>query len=643
MADGLLGRLVDGLTGHHEHVRAGSADARKKMSPPGDKPRISDHGVIGDLRSAALVGRDGTISFFCAEGFDQPTIFASLLDPEGGSFSVRPAEDGHRTIQMYLPDTNVLLTRFLSDEGIAELTDFMPLPDYRGPQRIIRHVRVVRGSVELEAICAPRPNYGSERYDVTMHEKSAGFAPKSTSNAVPLCLRATVALNAVDGDVRTRFRLEAGQQAALSLEIRPDFPPGELDGDEAFAAFQATTAWWHDWASTSTYDGRWQEIVGRSVLTLKLMTSAERGAMVAAVTFGLPEQIGGGRNWDYRYCWIRDTSFAMFAFVRLGFTEEASRFVDWIGARLASCQGKHRNPDGPLRVMYSLAGDDHLPERTLTMDGYLDSTPVRVGNAAAEQFQLDIYGELMDAIYLADKYGRQTSWDGWQHVCAMIGWLRENWSRTDRGIWEGRGKEKHFLHSRLMCWVAIDRAIRLAVGRSMPAPIPDWNQTRLEIHNSIHAEFWDEDLRSFVQYPGSKTVDGSMLLMPLVRFIAGDDPRWLGTLAQIETQLVTDCLVRRRSIADRALDGLDGEEGAFLACSFWYVEALARAGQVPKARLMFEKLLGYANHLGLYSEELSPTGEQLGNVPQVLTHLSLISAAAYLSRALRGPVKQPWM
>ena len=268
---------------------------------------------------------------------------------------------------------------------------------------------------------------------------------------------------------------------------------------------------------------------------------------------------------------------------------------------------------------------------------------MRVGNAAAEQFQLDIYGELMDALYLADKYGRQTSWAGWGHVCVMVTWLRDNWRRPDRGIWEGRGEDKHFLHSRLMSWVAVDRAIRLAQARSLPAPLPEWNQTRLEIHYSIHQEFWDADLNSFVQYPGAKTVDGSMLLMPLVRFIAGDDPRWLATLAQIERQLVTDVLVRRRAAEDVALDGLEGDEGAFLACSFWYVETLARAGQVSRARLMFDKLMGYSNHLGLYAEELSQTGDQLGNTPQVLTHLALISAAVYLSRALDKPGGQPWM
>ncbi len=611
---------------------------------PDERPvSLDDHGVIGDLRSAALVGQDGTISFFCAGAFARPTIFASLLDPAAGCFSIGPSQDAHRTIQMYIPDTNVLLTRFLSEDGIAEVTDFMPVPDYGGPQRIIRHVRVIRGALDIRMRCAPRPGYARRRYRIDLQGQSATF--DAGGEAPELRLRATFPLIEDDGDVRGTVRLEAGYDAAVALEISPELPHGPLDPAEARAAFDATVAWWHAWSARSTYQGRWREIVGRSALVLKLMTSAEHGAMVAAVTFGLPEQIGGERNWDYRYCWVRDTSFAMYAFVRLGFVEEAAGFVDWIGARAADAgTGGDADPNGPLRVMYALDGRAELPERTLDhLAGYRDSRPVRVGNAAIGQFQLDIYGELMDAIYLADKYGRQTSWDGWGHVCAMIGWLRDNWRRPDRGIWEGRGDDQHFLHSRLMSWVVIDRAIRLAQGRSLPAPLPDWNQTRLEIHYSIHGEFWDADLASFVQYPGAKTVDGSMLLMPLVRFIAGDDPRWLSTLAQIERQLVTDVLVRRRAAEDVALDGLEGDEGAFLACSFWYVEALARAGQVSRARLLFDKLLGYSNHLGLYAEELSPTGDQLGNTPQVLTHLALISAAVYISRALDKPGGQPWM
>ena len=516
-------------------------------SRDGQAVSLDDHGVIGDLRSAALVGRDGTISFFCAGAFDRPTIFASLLDPAAGWFSIGPEQDVHRTIQMYVPDTNVLLTRFLSKEGIAEVTDFMPVPDYGGPQRIIRHVRVIRGELDIQMRCAPRPAYAAGRYGVEVRGQSATFG-SDDADTPELRLRATFPLIEADRDVRGTVRLEAGHEAAMALEISPEQPHGPLDPVEARAAFDATVAWWHRWSARSTYQGRWREIVGRSALVLKLMTSVEHGTMVAAVTFGLPEQLGGARNWDYRYCWVRDTSFAVYAFVRLGFVEEASGFLDSIGARAANAgNGGGVDPNGPLRIMYALDGRDKLPERSLDhFAGYRDSRPVRVGNAAADQFQLDIYGELMDALYLADKYGRQTSWEGWAHVCAMVGWLRDNWQRPDRGIWEGRGDDKQFLHSRLMSWVAIDRAIRLANARWLPAPLPERNQTRLQIHYSIHQEFWDAELGSFVQYPGAKTVDGSMLLMPLLRFIAGDDPCWLTTLVQIEKQLVTDVLVRRR-------------------------------------------------------------------------------------------------
>ena len=326
----------------------------------------------------------------------------------------------------------------------------------------------------------------------------------------------------------------------------------------------------------------------------------------------------------------------MYAFIRLGLTREAEEFVDWIGDRMKDCQGE------ALRVAYSLAGDNDLPETELDMAGYAGSRPVRIGNAASTQLQLDIYGELMDAVYLANKYGRPSSHEDWAHIRRLVGWLRDNWRKPDAGIWEGRGEMKNFLHSRLMCWVAVDRAIRLAQKRSLPAPLPEWNQLRLEIYEAIHEEHWNAELNSFVQYPGSLTPDGSMLLMPLVRFISPRDPRWLGTMAHIRAHLVEDALVFRRAAADRALDGLEGQEGSFLACSFWFVECLARAGDVGEARLLFEKLLGYASPLGLYAEELSPTGMHQGNYPQALTHLALISAASYLNRALEGETQQAW-
>ena len=578
---------------------------------------IEDHGLIGDLRTAALVAKDGTISFFCAPCFDSPSVFASLLDPAAGCFRIAPQAEGLRTTQMYLPDTNVLLTRFMSEDGIAELTDFMPLDGSDGPQRIQRTIRVIRGGFALEAVCAPRFDYARQGHAV---EAGGVFRPEGAGPV--LRLQATVALAERDGALQAGFRLEAGESACFLLEVDAD---GAVDFTPEIAtrSFHETVQWWRRWSGKSSYEGRWREVVSRSALVLKLLTSRRHGAPVAAPTFGLPEAPGGSRNWDYRYVWIRDASFAMYAFTLLGLVEEAEEFVDWIGERVRG-QGQ----EGPLRVAYSLNGENDLPETELAFAGYAQSRPIRIGNAASTQFQLDIYGELMDAVYLANKYGRPSSYEDWTHMRRLATWLGENWRRPDTGIWEGRGEQQHFLHSRLMCWVAVDRTIRLAQKRSLPAPFPEWNALRVEIHESIHGEFWRDDLNSFVQYPGAETPDGSMLLMPMVRFISPRDPRWLGTMEFIRAHLVED--------------GMDGQEGSFLACSFWYVECLARAGQVAEARLLFEKLLGYASPLGLYAEELSPTGLHQGNYPQALTHLALISAASYLNRVLKGETPQAW-
>ncbi|WP_158742131.1 glycoside hydrolase family 15 protein [Acidisphaera sp. L21] len=599
------------------------------MTPP-DRA-IEDHGLIGDLRTSALIARDGAITFFCAPHFDSPSIFASLLDPDAGIFRIAPDDDELRMTQMYLPDTNVLLTRFMSSRGIAELTDLMPMDGAEGPQRIQRHLRIIRGAFTMEALCAPRFDYARGKHRL---EPGGVFRPEGDGPV--LRLSATVPLADKDGDLFARFDLKAGDSAGFLLEIDPPDDHSAFCKDVAERTFHETIEWWRHWSRRSLYVGRWRETVMRSALTLKLLTSRSHGAAIAAPTFGLPEQPGGARNWDYRYVWIRDASFTMYAFIRLGLTDEAEQFVDWIGDRVRACEGER------LRVAYSLDGENDLPETELDMVGYAGSRPVRIGNAASDQFQLDIYGELMDAVYLANKYGRSTSYEDWSHIRTLIDWIGEHWQRPDSGIWEGRGERKHFLHSRLMCWVAVDRAVRLGQKRSLPAPFPEWNELRMRIHASIHEEFWRPDLKSFVQYPGADTPDGSMLLMPLVRFISPCDPRWLGTMDLIREHLVEDALVFRRAEQDRALDGLEGQEGSFLACSFWYVECLARGGEVAQARLLFEKLLGYASPLGLYAEELSPTGRHQGNFPQALTHLALISAASYLDRTLAGGRPPPW-
>ena len=387
---------------------------------------------------------------------------------------------------------------------------------------------------------------------------------------------------------------------------------------------------WRGWIGRSTYKNRWREMVNRSALALKLLTSKEHGSIVAAPTFGLPENIGGVRNWDYRYSWIRDSSFTLYGLMRLGYTGEAGAFLRWMMAR---CE--ELGPGGSLQILYGIDGRPAISEETLpNLEGYMGSSPVRIGNAAHTHLQLDIYGEFMDAVYLYDKYGSPIGYDAWMNVSRLIDWVCDHWREKDEGIWEVRGERREFLYSRVMCWVAIDRAIRLANRRSFPAPFSRWYDVRDTIYRDIYERFWDEARRGFMQYPGAATFDAASLLMPLVRFVSPTDPRWIATLSGIEQELVSDSLVYRYRLGESFSDGLTGQEGTFSMCSFWYVECLSRMGDLPKARFFFEKMLGYANHLGLYGEELGPRAQHLGNFPQAFTHLALISAAYDLDRRL---------
>ncbi len=591
---------------------------------------IENHGIIGDLRTAALVAIDGTIDFLCWPRFDSPSLFASLLDDaQAGCFELAPVLDGARRRQLYLFDTNVLLTRFLSSEGVAEVSDFMVVGDAALPQRLIRRAKAVRGTAHFHMRCAPRFDYARAGHEVREEAGSVVFASNG-ADGTSVRLRASVPLELEDGAAVATFELAAGESAAFVLEDAAlDAEAGGVDPALVAAAFKTTSDYWRQWVAQSDYGGRWREVVNRSALMLKLLTSVEHGSIIAAPTFGLPEAIGGTRNWDYRFTWIRDAAFTAYAFLRLGYTREAAAFLSWLGARAS-----HSGADGRLPVMFALDGGREPVEIELAhLRGYQGSVPVRIGNAAGEQLQLDIYGELLDAVYLSDKYGEQVSWEAWEGIARSIEWVVENWRQPDEGIWEMRGGREEFLHSRLMCWVALDRALRLARKRSLPAPEQRWSEARDEIYRDIHENFWNAELGAFVQSRRGQALDASCLLMPLVRFISATDPRWLSTLKAVGEQLLDDSLVFRYS-SDAAADGLGGAEGTFNMCSFWYVECLARAGDLPKARFFFEKTLGYANHLGLYAEQTGPAGEQLGNFPQAFTHLALISAAIYLDRAL---------
>ncbi|WP_328773533.1 glycoside hydrolase family 15 protein [Streptomyces sp. NBC_00286] len=595
---------------------------------------IAEHGLIGDLRTVALVGTDGTIDWYCCPSFDAPSVFGSILDADrGGSFELAAAVPAS-TKQFYFPDTNVLITRFLTEDGVGEVQDFMPVADETTAaaeadrHRLIRRVVCVRGSIPFRARIAPRFGYGAQPHSLRQLDDATLFESADLS----LALTATVPVECDDLDVTAEFKLGQGESAVFALD-RVD---GAVEARgcphfEAEEQFAATVAFWRRWLSASQYRGRWREMVHRSALTLKLLTYAPTGAMVAAPTTSLPEQIGGERNWDYRYLWVRDAAFCVYALLRLGFSSEAKAFMDFLTERVDHNGG---GPSGPLQIMYGIDGRTELPERELPhLEGHRGSSPVRVGNGAAGQLQLDIYGALIDSVYLYDKWGQPIHSDHWDAACALVDWVCEHWDQPDEGVWETRGGRRKFLYSRLMCWVAIERAMRIARRRGLPAELTRWGQVRDTIYRRIMDKGWSPARQAFVQHEDDHVLDASVLMMPLAKFVSPSDPKWLSTLDALTADLVSDSLVYRYD-PRVSPDGLRGEEGTFSICSFWYVEALTRAGRLDEARLTFEKMLTYANHLGLYAEEISHTGEQQGNFPQAFTHLALISAAFNLDRAL---------
>jgi GH15 family glucan-1,4-alpha-glucosidase len=594
-------------------------------------PPIERHGVIGDLHTVALVAMDGSIDFMCFPHFDSPTIFATLLDDrEGGRFQIAPVLSDVGQKQIYLPDSNILLSRFLSREGVAEISDFMPADEAGQAHTLIRRAKTIRGEVRFRLVCAPRFDYARAPHRAEAQGQDILFIPDGGSQPA-LRLRSDVPVRLTGGAAVAEFTLRAEETAAFILEgVRsgegsPSDAPGYVS-----QSFKDTLNFWRRWIGRSTYQGRWREMVNRSALILKLLTSHPHGSIVAAPTFGLPEQIGGERNWDYRYTWIRDAAFTLYALIRLGYTGEAAAFMRWIEARCGEL-----NADGSLQIAYGIDGRRDLPEQTLPhCEGYMRSSPVRIGNAASTQRQLDIYGELIDTVYLYNKYGEPISSELWENLTRLIDWVCRHWHEQDAGVWEVRGGPQEFLYSRVLCWVAVDRGIRLAQKRSFPAPLDEWHKVRDQIYRDVFENFWNASRRAFVQYKGSTAMDAASLLMPLVKFVGPTDPRWLSTLRAIEEDLVEDSLVYRYRIGEAAPDGLSGREGTFNMCSFWYVECLSRTGDVERARLLLEKMLGYANHLGLYAEQLGPCGEHLGNFPQAFTHLALISAAYDLNRRL---------
>jgi GH15 family glucan-1,4-alpha-glucosidase len=602
---------------------------------------IDNYGLIGDLHTAALVGRDGSVDWLCLPRFDSPSVFAAILDDtKGGRFRICSPVEGVTNKQFYLPETNVLTTRFLSPGGVGEVTDFMPVQPEGAkprPHRLVRRVGCVLGEMKFRAECRPAFNYARDAHEVEISEGGACFH----SNGMSLALSTRVPLHR-EGDAATaEFTLREGETLAFVLhDIERSASCGVAPAEkEMERLFEETVEFWRHWVAQCTYRGRWREIVYRSALVLKLLTYAPTGAIVAAPTTSLPAFIGGTRNWDYRYTWIRDAAFTLYALMRIGFNDEAIAFMNWVLERAHELE-----PDGSLQIMYGIGGEHELAEHTLDhLEGYRGSRPVRIGNAAHRQLQLDIYGELMDSVYLYNKYATPIGYDGWRELRRLTNWVCDNWRRPDYGIWEVRGPARHFVYSKLMCWVALDRALRLAAKRSFPADHDRWLRTRDEIFEEILSRGWSEKKQAFVQYYDGESLDAANLIMPLVFFLSPTDPRMLSTLEAIARSpgqggLTADSLVYRYKTEEN-VDGIEEDEGTFNMCTFWLVEAMTRASRTrPEllrlARLKFEKMLGYANHLGLYGEETGPCGEALGNFPQAFTHLSLISAAFNLDRAL---------
>jgi GH15 family glucan-1,4-alpha-glucosidase len=599
---------------------------------------IEDHAVIGNLHTVALVGKNGSIDWCCIPRFDAPSVFGALLDAEkGGFFRIAPPETpGMERKQLYLPDTNILITRFLTVDGVGEIIDFMPIKQVGSSthqHHLMRSVQVVRGSLSLEMVCRPAFNYARDTHVTHLSEEGAVFISET------LCLALTSSVPLEDdgkGGVRATFTLQQGQTAYFQLESAKDqdVRPHHHSPRYYEAQFLETKRYWQNWLAQCKYQGRWREMVHRSALALKLLTYAPTGAIVAAPTTSLPEAIGDVRNWDYRYTWLRDAAFTIYGLLTLGFTQAAEAFMGWLEAR---CHELEEN--GSLQPMFTIDGGHDLTEITLDhLEGYRQSGPVRIGNDAYKQQQLDVYGELMDSIYIFDRH-KGISYDLWWQLRRLLNWLSTHWQSTDEGIWEVRGGQQHFLHSRVMSWVAFDRALRIARHRGLPAPRVEWENISSQIYEEVMEQGWNKKVGSFVQHYGSEAADASSLLMVLTRFAGSNDPRTLSTIDRIQKELTSDSHVFRYDPLLAANDGFGGQEGTFSICSFWLVEAMARAGRLEEGRMVLEKMLTYANHVGLYSEEIGPTGEALGNFPQAFTHLSLISACYNMDRALNGTLR----
>ncbi|KAJ0313502.1 hypothetical protein COL516b_000441 [Colletotrichum fioriniae] len=651
---------------------------------------IEDYGMIGNMHTCALVGTNGSVDFMCWPDFDSPSIFCRLLDQDkGGFFSICPPPSKLCTTkQQYLPSSNILQTRYIHDDGVVDVVDFFPRPKtatviskstrqgaFRETTKIqeelkkwlVRRVECIRGRLQLDIEIFPAFQYASESHvttiiepthtasspskavtfhsehykmqlDVTIDDVPESEADASTSPRTPapppsITFRKEKRDGMLGEGVVAHLEITEGQ--AVSFVLRNDKPDhvtenvttAVLDGQQ-----HDTQSFWYNWISKSKYKGRWREVVNRSLMLLKMLTYEPTGAIVAAPTFSIPEDIGGVRNWDYRFCWVRDSSFTIYILLRLGFSAEADAYMDFISERFV----KSRGPSGELPIMFTIRGETEIPEMELDhLEGYRGSKPVRIGNGAAFHQQFDIYGELMDGIYLYNKYGKPISWDQWCSVREML--------EPDMSIWEVRNKKQSFTYSKVMLWVAFDRGLRLADKRNFPCPNRSkWLEARDNLMEEIMEKGYNKEMKCFVQsYENNTMLDSSILIAPLVFFIAPNDPRFLNTMDRIlmppEKGGLTSTGLVSRYDTDLSDDGVGGREGAFSMCTFWLVEAMTRASvyepkYLVRAVNLFENMLSFSNHLSMFSEEIARSGEQLGNTPQAFSHLALISAAFNLDR-----------
>ncbi|WZH39750.1 Six-hairpin glycosidase-like protein [Fusarium acuminatum] len=666
-------------------------EGRRSSTLPGGSRRgqtggylpIEDYGMIGNMHTCALVGIDGSIDYMCWPDFDSPSVFCRLLDKDkGGHFFISPPPDVNCTTkQQYLPSSCILQTRSIHEDGVVDVVDFFPRPKstqvttrgvklnaYREATKVqdelkkwlVRRVECIRGSMDLDIELFPSFNYGRDEHVTTLTQAThcatdakslaATFRSKDTQlqldvaiekgeneTSCPLITFRKEKRPGVNGEgLVASIRIEEGQ--TVSFVLRNDIEHHVTENitvDVLDAQQHATQSFWYNFIGQSNYKGRWREVVSRSLMILKMMTYEPTGAIVAAPTFSIPEAIGGARNWDYRYCWIRDSSFTIYILLRLGFKAEADAYMEFIMERFVHSRGS----DGALPIMFTIRGETDIPELTLDhLEGYRGSSPVRIGNGAAFHQQFDIYGELMDAIYLYNKYGKPVPWDVWKAVREILD--------PDMSIWEVRNNKQHFTYSQIMLWVAFDRGLRLADKRCFPCPNRSkWMEARDNLYERIMEKGYNEDMKCFVQSFESRTMlDSSILIAPLVFFISPCDPRFLNTLDRIllppeKGGLTSTGLVYRydTEISD---DGVGGQEGAFSMCTFWLVEAMTRAAvyepkYLVRAVNLFENMLGFSNHLCMFSEEIARSGEQLGNTPQAFSHLALISAAFNLDRTAK--------